>query len=60
MPGISTVEAQESCAELGALLANVPTEEVHHFISEKVLRKRLLAAFIGGSDAKQGKITMLL
>ena len=48
--------AKEACAQLGALLLSINNQDEQTFVATRVLRKRTLAAFIGGSDGARGKI----
>ena len=47
--------AKEACAKLGALLLSINNADEQTFVANRVLRKRTLAAFIGGSDAGNGE-----
>ena len=46
---------RDQCYQHGGLLVSINTREEQEFIQYKVLRKRTLSAFIGGSDRVEGK-----
>ena len=52
---ITALESRAACLEHGALLASINSATEQEFISEKVVSKRTLAAFIGGTDEARGK-----
>ena len=52
---VSARQASHECAALGALLVSINSELENEFIVREVLRGNTLSAFIGGTDADDGK-----
>ncbi len=51
---VTASEAERQCRELGALLVSINSDEEEEFIANKVLSRRTLSTYIGGSDKDSG------
>ena len=53
---ITGERAASECQKMGALLASINDPQEADFISNRVLRKRTLSAFIGATDTETGTL----
>ena len=58
-PAVTATGARHKCAEHGGLLVSINSPEEEEFLMEKVIQKRTLSAFMGGSDEVTGKNTSM-
>ncbi len=54
--GITGAAARQECVDIEGMLVSINSDQEEEFIATKVLRKRILGAFIGGTDEKDGDL----
>ncbi len=53
---ITAAAARQKCMDSQGMLVSINSDQEEEFIATKVLRKRTLAAFISGTDEKEGDL----